>query len=364
MQRNGADFCRFSWFVRTHMSSSDFPADAHVRSTPRADILIVVALTALTALLATAFELNERVFYWTQGREQYQLDELPLVLLAFALALLWFARRRYRDALHELARRRVAETRLAATLEENRRLARQTIGIQEAERKHLARELHDEMGQYLNAIKIDAVSLQQRMKTPEGKADAQSAATLAAIMRNTDHVYLVINEMIRRLRPVGLDDLGLAAAIENCVDGWRMRLPETHFALEIDGDLPVLDEATNLTLYRMAQEGLTNVFKHARASHVAVRLARREPAKTKVEAEAAGEALVFSMRDDGNGATQAGSGLGLIGMRERVQALGGELTLSGGPGFAFTATIPLHPSPAPAAAFAASSSRTPEDLSR
>lgn len=316
------------------MASSDLLAPAQSRTAPRTDILIVGTLTVMMALLATTFELSETVFHWAQTRETYQLDELPLVLLVFAMGLLWFARRRYRDARHELARRRVAETQLASLLEENRQLARQTIGIQEAERKHLARELHDEMGQYLNAIKIDAVSLQQRTS-----GDESAAATLAAIVRNADHVYLVINEMIRRLRPVGLDDLGLAAAIENCVDGWRTRLPATDFSLQVDGDIATLDEAIDLTLYRMAQEGLTNVFKHAGASRVAIRL-------TRPNAGEANDALVFSMRDDGGGAVGNGSGLGLIGMRERVQALGGELTLADdAPGFGFTARIPMCPKP-------------------
>lgn len=316
------------------MASSDILSWAQARTTPRTDILVVITLTISMALVATTFELSESVFHWTQAREHYQLDELPLVLLVLAMGLLWFARRRYRDARHELARRRIAETQLAALLEENRQLARQTIGIQEAEKKHLARELHDEMGQYLNAIKIDAVSLQQRVR-----GDENASTTLAAIVRNADHVYLVINELIRRLRPVGLDDLGLVAAIENCVDGWRNRLPATDFSLRIDGDVATLDEALNLTLYRMAQEGLTNVFKHARASRVAIRL-------TRPDAGEPDDAVVFSMQDDGGGAVGNGSGLGLVGMRERVQALGGELTLdNAAPGFAFTARIPVCPEP-------------------
>jgi two-component system, NarL family, sensor histidine kinase UhpB len=104
---------------------------------------------------------------------------------------------------------------------ENRLLAQENSRIQEMERKHPARELHDELGQYLNAIKLDSVSIR------ESGVDAEFSSNAAhAIIRAVDRVHGVISDMIGRLRPVGLDELGLVAAIEHCVDHWRQHLPE------------------------------------------------------------------------------------------------------------------------------------------
>lgn len=318
--------------------SSPSPSNP-VYARPIGDMTIVIGLTLLVAFLAWHFEFSETIFHWTRTREHYQLDELPVVALSFSLLLLWFARRRFREARSALHKRDMAERQLEHLLEENRRLARQTIGVQEAERRNLARELHDEMGQYLNAIKIDVVSLQRCPGQPGGPAQE----SLDAIVRNVNHVYWVINDMIRRLRPVGLDELGLAAALENCVDGWRTRLPATSFELTIDGDVSEFDEQLNLTIYRMVQEGLTNVAKHAGATKVGIRLAHDRD-------RAGREYIVFSMDDNGCGAAAADAsgrtGLGLIGMRERVQALGGELTVPDVPhgerGFRFSVRIPAQ----------------------
>jgi hypothetical protein len=90
-----------------------------------------------------------------------QLDELPAVILVIAISLIWFASRRYFEANRQLRLRRAAEAQLAEALAENKRLAQQYLDVQEYERKALARDLHDELGQYLNAIKLDAVSIRE-----------------------------------------------------------------------------------------------------------------------------------------------------------------------------------------------------------
>ncbi len=144
-------------------------------------------------------------------------------MAAFVLALcfVWISWRRYRQALAQLEARRAAEQRLAAALAENRELAHQHLHVQESERKHLARELHDELGQYLNAIKLDAVAIRESAGPGDSPASLAAARTIKAV----DHVHAVVNNIIRRLRPAGLDELGLVAALENCVDHWRQRLP-------------------------------------------------------------------------------------------------------------------------------------------
>ena len=179
-------------------------------------------------------------------------------MFVLSVCLVWLSLKRYRHARRELQARQIAEARLGAALAENRRLARENLRIQEVERKHLARELHDELGQYLNAIKLDAVSISDS----GGDARFSTGASLA-IIRSVDHVHRAVSDMIGRLRPVGLDELGLVDAIEHCVDHWRQRLPEMQFEVSVSGNFDGLSEPATLTVYRLIQEGLTNIYKHA-----------------------------------------------------------------------------------------------------
>ena len=288
-------------------------------------------LTLLVASLAVTFDLHEALFRYTRHLEWLQVDELPIVLLTLSASLIWVAWRRYRQARREVFARRAAEARLSAVLAENRGLAQQHLQLLEAERRRLARELHDELGQYLNAIKLDAVAL----LAPQVPA-ALARETGQQIMQSVDHVHVAVSDMIRRLRPVGLDELGLGAAIEACVDQWRRRLPTTRFSLTLEGDLGGLGETLNLTVYRLIQEGLTNAYKHAGASHVQV----------SVERNAVGTAhehLRIAVTDDGRGIAldSPHGGFGIGGMRERVELLGGAFHIASRPGEGFTVMAEL-----------------------
>jgi two-component system sensor histidine kinase UhpB len=299
------------------------------------DLAVVALVTIGVGVLSVHVELSEALFAMTRRWEVLQLDEAPTTLLALTLCLIWFAWRRFRDARAELRRRQAADARLATLLLENRRLARQSLQMREAERKVLARELHDELGQYLNAIKIDAVAIQQRASddaSPHLRASS-------AIIKHTDHVHAVVRDLIGKLRPVGLDELGLKAALEHFVADWRRRLPHLYFDLLLEGDLDEVDEPLALALYRLLQEGLTNVSRHARAQRVEVRLLRTRSTGPE------GDEVVFSLVDDGCGTdlSASKSGLGLIGMRERVEMLGGQFHLTSEParGFSVLARIPV-----------------------
>jgi two-component system sensor histidine kinase UhpB len=306
------------------------------RAAPWRDIALVVIVTTLGGIFAAYFNWSESLFAWTRRFEHWQLDELPAVFTVLFVGLAWFAWRRYRDARSELLQRRTAEARLEQLLLDNRRLARQFLHMQESERKFLARELHDELGQYLNAIKIDAVSIQQRVVEPT--SPIVRGAT--DIIRHIDHVSDVVRDLIGKLRPTGLDELGLKAAFEHCVEEWRPRLPHVHFSVALEGDLDSLDEVVALTLYRLVQEGVTNVSRHSRARHVDISVRRAPDSNTM-------DQVVFDMTDDGCGAdlTKKITGLGLIGMRERAEMLDGrfELTSTPGSGFSIHAAIPLLP---------------------
>ncbi len=125
--------------------------------------------------------------------------------------------------------------------------------VQEVERRALARDLHDELGQYLNAIKIDAVGLRDGVMHDPHTLQRASGDD----RRNIDLVQGAVVGLIRQLRPAGLDEFGLAGALEQCVNEWRRRLPHTVLALAIEEDLGDLDEPHRLTVYRLVQEALT-----------------------------------------------------------------------------------------------------------
>ena len=219
---------------------------------------------------------------------------------------------------------------------DNRRLSQQYVRLQEAERKSLARELHDELGQYLNVIKLDAVAIRDGRLTDPTSLREQAGA----IVTNGNHIHTVLTSLIRQLRPVGLDELGLGAALEHCIDTWRPRLPDVRLNLELSGEFGDLTEAVTLTVYRVVQEGLNNVAKHAAAGQVTMRLERTPPGAGSPDF------VTVTIADDGVGVDTnvPTQGLGLIGMRERVAALAGHLEVSSTPGsgFQLKAQIPVE----------------------
>lgn len=320
--------------------SSTRPVPPH--STVWRDLAWVLALTGLAAALSVRFDFSEHAYRWTRGLERFQLDELPGTLCVLSIGLCWFAWRRYRETRRELSRRVMLEEQAERLLADNRRLANQALQVQEIERRHLARELHDELGQYLNAISLDAARIRDLSNPDEPEIHRVSLG----LMQSASHVYRQIGGMIRRLRPIGLDEFGLPSALEHCVDGWRERLPDASFSLTIEGDFTGLSDALTITLYRLVQEGLTNVSKFARTSRVEVFMVRAPRERHDGQDGRPIDEIVVTMADDGPGVDleKPRGGLGLIGMRERVEALGGEFHVASKPegGFLFCARVPAQ----------------------
>lgn len=216
---------------------------------------------------------------------------------------------------------------LESSREENRRLASRSLSIQERERRHLAQELHDEMGQSLSAIRAIAASMMRRA----GETDTHTRDAAAEIARIGSHVYDVARGMMHRLRPVTLDELGLKAAIETLVDDWNTRFEDCFCRLTL-GPLPErLPDDLAIGAYRIVQEALTNVVKHARATEVEISI-RARPRPPGQPADPGGGVLELCVRDNGRGfapGPMAGEGgLGLRGMRERAEVAGGQLRLT------------------------------------
>src|ERR1700730_8137905 len=215
---------------------------------------------------------------------------------------------------------------LAATLgvavEERRQLAERTVSLQDAERKEIARELHDEFGPYLFALRAHVSSL---MRIADGSAPDTEVLRKHgdAILEQVNALQQFNRRVLEKLRPVGLAELGLREAIGALVRLWRESHPGVMIETAISQSLGETGETADLTIYRTVQEALTNVFRHAGATSVNVTV---EPAKQLASA-GRGCALV-RVRDNGNGLKpDTKLGFGLTGMRERIAALGGTLTV-------------------------------------
>lgn len=197
-------------------------------------------------------------------------------------------------------------------LEELSALSRRMWSVQEEERRRIARELHDEAGQAMTALKLN-LDLARKETDPERvRPRVVDAAELAS------DVLEELRRIARDLRPASLDDLGLVPALRGLLDGFGQRtLLEASF--ESEGQVPNFDADSAAATYRFVQEALSNVGRHARARWVRVRL------------ESDDRSLRVTVEDDGCGfdaelATQQGS-LGLLGLRERARVLGGRVTL-------------------------------------
>lgn len=236
----------------------------------------------------------------------------------------------------EWQRTAAAINQLAATqqqlLAERQKLAVKLINLQEEERRYLARELHDEFGQCLAAINAVAASIahtaEQKCPALVGEADH--------ISRITQHMMDSVRDLLRRLRPAELDELGLAASLNSLVSGWSARSGgKIHYQLSIVGDCAALPKPLTVTLFRVTQECLTNIAKHSAA------------ANAKVTLVITADTVALTVEDDGiaNELPFAeGAGIGLLGIRERVTALDGQLTLAIAQpcGLIVKALLPIH----------------------
>jgi two-component system, NarL family, sensor histidine kinase UhpB len=236
---------------------------------------------------------------------------------------------------------------LAATLgtavEDKRQLAERVVSLQDVERKEIARELHDEFGPYLFALRAHTSSLTRLANTPQPDLEALRKH-IGAMSDQVNALQQFNRRVLERLRPVGLAELGLADALAALMRLWRETHPGVVIETSISPSLGVHGETAELTIYRIIQEALTNVFRHAGASRIDVAVA---PATPNPARPAGMEAIRVSVRDNGAGLpADHKQGFGMLGMRERVLALGGTMTVaSTNQGVTVEATIPCGISP-------------------
>lgn len=212
---------------------------------------------------------------------------------------------------------------------DNLALAGHFLRVQEEERRTIARELHDELGQSLSAIKALSAAIRVR----ESAVETREAAT--AISDLCDTLFNGVRGLVRRLRPATIDELGLHAALEDLRQSWGKLHPEIGIELEFAPGVEEAGADASIQIFRIVQECLTNSVRHSGAGRVAVRLFSDSPGWVTVR-----------IQDDGRGfdAGHPTEGFGISGMRERVSCLGGQFALTSAPnrGVRVEARIPLQ----------------------
>ena len=240
--------------------------------------------------------------------------------------------------IRDISERRRSEDELRVAEQQLHALVGRLHTIREEEAKRIARELHDDLGQHLTALNMEVADLELKLPEPS----VQQREQLARMRAEVDHTIEVVQKISGELRLGQLDVLGLTAAIEWQVQEFARRSALACHIVRLD-EVTDLTDAQSTALFRILQETLTNIARHAGATAVEVSL------------EAGPHEISLRVGDNGRGITPEQisdqSAFGLLGMRERIQNLGGSLALSGAPGKGTTVQvrIPRKISPRPPA---------------
>ena len=285
--------------------------------------LFLVTTTVVRRALAPLKSLSQAMTEIESGRYQVHIEPSGAPELAAICA-----------KLNHLA------STLGEAVEEKRQLAERAISLQDHEREEIARELHDEFGPYLFALRVHAGALMRLAKLAAPDADGVRKHG-SAILEQVNDLQQFTRRILERLRPVGLAELGLRDALNALQRLWNESHPDVEIETTISRALGETGETADLTIYRIVQEALTNVFRHAKATTVNVSI---EPAERSTGVRGSRDYALVRVRDNGRGLKPDQKfGIGLTGMQERILALGGTLNVaSGESGVTIEAMVPTQ----------------------
>ena len=250
----------------------------------------------------------------------------------------------------DITEQKNVEEQLIQLLKNNRKLAQKLVEVQEEERRNLARELHDELGQSITAVKSLAIAL----NATAGNQYTEVRSLANSIIDLSGRLYEVVNSIMQRLRPDIIDGLDFNEAIRNCIVRSQLEKVGVNCGLEMQGNINDLEEVVKITIYRIVQECLTNISKHAMASNVYINIYRGSEKGSAISSDVydklqrdsnnepcmSRNIIKIDICDDGIG-MDAGTILdeskqanrhGLQGIKERVSAMGGTLVIKASPG--------------------------------
>lgn len=318
----------FTWTPQQKMALSYLYLQREVR--PRRNAVLSIA-DEIAGLRDANFRNQQRKI--SQSRKEFRSHQNKMLAVALTLGVLVAAGSMLR--ISRLERRTEEQRRRAERAEQElRRLSQQLVKAQEEERKSISRELHDQVGQMLTALRMELGDLEQLREGPGEKFQAGVRET----KQLAEQAVHVVRDLAMGLRPSMLDDLGLAPAVQ-----WQAREFSRRSGvpvdLEMDGALDRLPDSHRTCVYRVVQEALTNCTRHAQAKNVRVAIHGSECQ------------LSLTIQDDGVGFApeNRSSGLGLIGIEERVRELGGSVAIFSQPqkGTLIRVGIPLPPQEVP-----------------
>jgi two-component system sensor histidine kinase UhpB len=298
----------------------------------RRDTALALAFVFSFIALALRGQWSELLNEWLHRYEWLDLDELMLGLGVVLIALSWFSWRRWHDLRLQMQATATLQVQRDQLFDHNRLLSQRVLSAQEDERRQLARELHDEIAQVCTAIRYDAAYLSREVTSESARQ------SVGRIEHSATQMHQLTRDMLNRLRPAHLDSLGFDDALVNLCQQWQtqMTLPckcliqvqSTHWS-----------DYLKTSLYRVVQEALTNVARHAHASNVLVRLMQTQ------------DRLVLEVQDDGVGLAvttkdkRPPQGLGMLGIGERLASVGGQAQwLDATPGTLLRCTLTLSES--------------------
>ena len=232
----------------------------------------------------------------------------------------------------DVSERKRAREELLRSFEQLRALAARLQSIREEERKRVAREIHDQLGQALTAIKMDVSALVRQWPGDQTQQPERASSILTLV----DETIQSVRRISTELRPGMLDDLGLVATVEWAGEEFEARTGTT-CRLDLPHDDLAVDQERATAIFRILHETLTNVARHADASRVDVRLAKE------------GSDLTLEVHDNGKempkDTLSTSESLGILGMRERAMLIGGDLTITGTPGRGTTVKVRIPEAP-------------------